>query len=165
MSEEEIEALKRIEAEATPGPWFIGEDEDGFTCMGEKLIKDSKRPSMMGEFYVRSVGTNDAAFIAAARTAVPALLSDLAEARRRIAELERVHPSLLACYEAAKEAAIAMNDLPPETAVGESGRDLIRALEDARVRYEIDSMTEREIEANYNAMGRPPAPPGWSSKP
>src|SRR5690606_34086770 len=65
----DLAELERLDAEATPGPWQVI-DYDGINVVGPRgIIVDDK-------------GFADCALIAAARTAVPALI-------KRVRELER----------------------------------------------------------------------------
>ncbi len=75
MIEQELQAIEKRANAATPGPWAIR------SIMNE-IVTETRLP--MSDFVVSYGLSNDAAFIAAARADVPALL---AEVRRLQAEL------------------------------------------------------------------------------
>ena len=68
MTQAELDALKALADAATPGPWATG-DEDGMIYVGNEF--DSDTVAYCGQ------SLDDAAFIAAARAAVPALIAEV----------------------------------------------------------------------------------------
>lgn len=95
MTPERIEELKKLCAEATPGPWrqevWHNHDEGGWAAVGPH-IKDTP-----GDDYYSSEepgspshekATSDANFIAAARTAVPELIAEVERLRDRLRDYE-----------------------------------------------------------------------------
>lgn len=77
----DIEELERLAAAATPGPWHRGQ--------GPHWAREVRGSTGRGVAWCGSQGYEaDAAFIAAAGEAVPALCAELRAARERIAELE-----------------------------------------------------------------------------
>lgn len=81
MTQKDRDELKRLEAEATPGPWeHTGRD-------GNNCLDTPKGCTMCDEqYYPWAPGTNDFAFIAAARNALPDLLAE----NQRMRELLRL---------------------------------------------------------------------------
>lgn len=80
MTREQIEELKRLEAEATPGPWWTDGNgpwkiHHGDAC--DRVVTCTPSPDV-------GTGTKNAALIAALRNAAPALL----RAAERVRELE-----------------------------------------------------------------------------
>jgi hypothetical protein len=98
LTDSDLDRLESLAAAATPGPWLANENG-----MGAPMVYlDPHSGKLAGEQYQFALdeagrlfdGTTaaepaDAAFIAAARTAVPALVAALRAAR---AELARVAP-------------------------------------------------------------------------
>jgi hypothetical protein len=82
MTEQELQAIEALAAAATPGPWTVV-DEDYLkpTIIGGDNVGDG--------YVIRSA---DAAFIAAARTDVPALVAEV----RRLWRVEDVAKALSA---------------------------------------------------------------------
>lgn len=82
MTDEEIAKARALCEAATPGPWTA---EYG-TSDRAPTINGPARPGVAGfPVPVRVASNQDAAFIAAARTLVPALLEELESARRDLA--------------------------------------------------------------------------------
>ncbi len=96
MTPAQLEELKKLCAEATPGPWrsevWHNHDDDGWAAVGPH-IKDtpgddfysSEEPDSPS--YDRA--TSDSDFIVAARTAVPELIAEVERLRGIIKEAER----------------------------------------------------------------------------
>jgi hypothetical protein len=77
----DLEELERLATAATPGPWHRGQ--------GPHWAREVRGSTGRGVAWCGSQGYEaDAAFIAAAGEAVPALCAELRGARERIAELE-----------------------------------------------------------------------------
>lgn len=76
----DYDALKKLCDEATPGPWYLAEN-DGAICSdaNETRITDNDMPY------------EDAAFVIAARTAVPALLAERDGLAAQLAEAHEKH--------------------------------------------------------------------------
>jgi hypothetical protein len=72
MTEQELQAIEALAAAATPGPWRAETDYRDDTTVLYTAVHE-------GEGWVVAEGTlvHDAAFIAAARTAVPALVAEV----------------------------------------------------------------------------------------
>ncbi|MCT1430588.1 ead/Ea22-like family protein [Brachybacterium muris] len=75
--------LRALASGATPGPWSYPGEILGLPC-STVFAGDPKRTHAA---YVAAMGPHDGAFIAAARTAVPALLDMLDQAEQRIRDL------------------------------------------------------------------------------
>lgn len=88
MTNEELTHLEALCNAATPGPWERPRDcgcGDGYGCddrmprrtvLAKDRCRDTRDPDYTGKVYVvRDTRPEDAAFIAAARQAVPALLA------------------------------------------------------------------------------------------
>lgn len=93
MTDEEIKRLKELSEKATPGPWeavWLGRDDHASEVHFAYEMRVCLMPSNGGE---RS--GNDAEFIASARTAVPALLTALDEARAEAARLREALDKLV----------------------------------------------------------------------
>ena len=118
MTEEQLAELEALANAATDGPWTVKKTEfedaqadaffdDVYTVEAKHLweICDISTHERMNEFavYSREMDRADAAFIAAARTAVPDLI---AEVRRLRGLLQRCDPFL--------EHLLACNWMPPE---------------------------------------------------
>lgn len=91
MTPERIEELKKLCAEATPGPWkgsgFISLAVPGFGEFDAKLVwSDSRR---MDVAWLPEAATKaDQAFIASVRTAVPELIAEVERLRDRLRDYE-----------------------------------------------------------------------------
>ena len=127
-TQEQRAELRRLAAAATPGPWWSNYDDNGFYHLQAKV-----RPSP----YIAATGGEgdldeaNAAFIAAAREALPRLLDDLAAAEAALAaETER-------CARIAEQRANYYRDRA--TAVEKDGFD-----EDGR-QYRIECATLHNI--------------------
>jgi hypothetical protein len=81
MTPQDLDRLDELAAKATPGPWEALE----LSMPGEALLRMGAEQS----FSTRQVQVRDAdaAFIAAARTAIPALVAEVRRLRRRDAML------------------------------------------------------------------------------
>lgn len=81
------EELRRLCEAATPGPWTLDpcDGEFGFVRSGIVWTAQNDSAAFSGTDFIQAKTEEDAAFIAAARAAVPALLDALeaAEARER----------------------------------------------------------------------------------
>jgi hypothetical protein len=117
LTQEQLEAIRQRAENATPGPWEVG--------WGDVITKhpDCQNVSQWygghsnaicslndGEYIMNSNEDNDAAFIANARTDIPALLDHIAELEAEVKRLEseltecnRVYLELLLRYGSAKE--------------------------------------------------------------
>ena len=125
MNEQQIDRdrLRELVENATPGPWEYPGELLGLPCT-TVFAGDPKRTHAA---YVAEMGPQDGAFIAAARTAVPALLGALeqaeAERDRAQAALDRVRELHQPCN----------HDAPCRGDCAECGQhmpcDTIRALE------------------------------------
>lgn len=100
MTDDEAKELARLEAAATPGPWTPDEDDD---LMVPPSDPSDTRPmvSIVGCRAGGEQGSADAAFIAAARNALPRLLAErealrslLREARMVVGDVAGMSPSL-----------------------------------------------------------------------
>ncbi len=90
----DIAELERLAAAAAPGPWFYSETQDEYPVV---YVEASNAATVLFE---SDWGTRaDAAFIAAARTAVPALVARVRELERALAERERQLAAALATSE------------------------------------------------------------------
>lgn len=89
MTADDIDRIRELEAKATPGPWTavttgVRGGDHWYVCdEGESIAHISANDGINEDQR-----QPDAEFIAAARTAVPALLSALDDRDARIAELE-----------------------------------------------------------------------------
>ena len=125
MNEQQIDRdrLRELVENATPGPWEYPGELLGLPCT-TVFAGDPKRTHAA---YVAEMGPQDGAFIAAARTAVPALLGALEQAEaardRAQAALDRVRELHQPCN----------HDAPCRGDCAECGQhmpcDTIRALE------------------------------------
>lgn len=80
MSNVDVEALRGLLAEATPGPWRLEVDES----WGDKdtsVVSDKGVICCDTQYYPTAVAPNDQALIAAAITALPAILDELTRLR------------------------------------------------------------------------------------
>ena len=97
MADIDRDALRKLAEAATPGPWEI--DPDGRTINATESDGESYA---VGEAYDLDVPTGDAAFIATARTALPALLDALDAAEAEVARLrERFQEAKLGMHASA----------------------------------------------------------------
>jgi len=88
LTESELAELDRLAKTATPGPWVVTNANSGWPISID--APESRGPGAIGAVVRRRgigcpslpAGQANAAFIAAARQAVPRLLADLAEARK-----------------------------------------------------------------------------------
>ena len=78
--------LRKLAANATPGPWEFPGELLGLPC-STVFAGDPKRTHAA---YVAAMGARDGEFIAAAREAVPALLDQLDQAEARIEAVQDV---------------------------------------------------------------------------
>lgn len=76
LTDAELDALERLCSEATPGPWYQNAATNKEVICDSEFLVICRTP---GSLYQKAADHN-AALIAAARTALPALL---AEVRRR----------------------------------------------------------------------------------
>ena len=95
----DIAGLRALAEKATPGPWGLDGEPGGDLCTDDCEVGGfvDGRPVVLLRVNVRRGGMANAAFIAAARSAVPALCD-------RVEELERENAYLRACEEALIEA-------------------------------------------------------------
>lgn len=88
MKEEELKALEKLCAEATPGPWDANERSpckaDGVQVWSEAGLIGETAPAVIDQRRPAS----DADFIAAARTALPQLLSEVRKLMTALALVE-----------------------------------------------------------------------------
>lgn len=91
LTDEERRAWEACEA-ATPGPWWIERDGCDDTCMLVGGGSGKWRDIAEFPFYAPHRHAPDERLIALSRTALPAALEALAEARARIAALEAATP-------------------------------------------------------------------------
>lgn len=86
MTDQDLDRLEALANNATDGPWTVGEH---FHLITES---DPAYPDeLMGSFHrgARFLHRPDAAFVAASRTAVPALIAEVRRLTREHAELEQ----------------------------------------------------------------------------
>lgn len=89
MTDVELAELERLADAATPGPWEANSDHHN------NVYVDAMNQGELG-LKVQLLDLNmqgneeDAAFIAASRTAIPALLADLREARASLGEARQL---------------------------------------------------------------------------
>lgn len=102
ITPDERAAMRALADAAFPGPWTVIEDHVRVHGVGTN--PDEKEASV---FEDRRVGTADARFIAAARTAVPRLLDALDTAEAEVARLRRQHEMDLAMHEAYRPEVVA----------------------------------------------------------
>lgn len=93
MSESQLADLERLADAATPGPWHVDED-----WTQEVLSRDGTLIVKLPHERAR-----EADFIAASRTAIPALLADLREARASLVEARRLLERAVPCIVVAVE--------------------------------------------------------------
>jgi len=80
----DLTAIRARADKATPGPWTREEcGNDTRICGGDEVLFDNEWGSATGQDWL------DAAFIAAARTDVPALCDEVESLRAELAELRR----------------------------------------------------------------------------
>ena len=95
MTREELAAIKALADAATPGPWSYTTVKPYATAPASESVAYVSPEMMFGDSvgggYVDRVA--DAAFIAAARTAVPALLAEVERLRALVREF-LVHEDL-----------------------------------------------------------------------
>lgn len=94
MSPERLDELEALAAAATPGPWepkVVSGDAACYHNPGSRLRLNTNQSWAVGPLPHRCglQAQHDAAFIAAARTAVPELITRVREAQTAAAELER----------------------------------------------------------------------------
>ena len=92
MTEEEIEAIAARAAAATPGPWgiYVPEGESPRIC---NLILGEEIDCTLAYIADEAEGDN-APFMAAAPTDVPALIAALREANAKIHKLLQLRPNV-----------------------------------------------------------------------
>lgn len=78
LTKEQLDELQRLEAEATEGPWRPTRGTTVSYVCGAK----GSGTGQLAKLYLGGCGKEDAAFIAAARNALPALLDELRSARK-----------------------------------------------------------------------------------
>ena len=122
--------LRELAENATPGPWSYSGEILGLPC-STVFAGDPKRTHAA---YVAAMGPHDGEFIAAARTAVPALLDMLDQAEQRIRDLtQEVRDERGACLDQieqvqARDARIkAVEDVLDRPADGTEDMDSISA--------------------------------------
>ena len=76
----DLEALEKLCAEATPGPWIPVFDRDGDIALWSGLGAGRKEPTVA-----------DAQFITAARTTLPQLIAEVLQLRAMVKECETKH--------------------------------------------------------------------------
>lgn len=108
MTEAELKAIEERANAATPGPWTAdaeveerngggtrlyvsahNDDASGHVCRVTPIVEGSYKRWAQEDMAEPKRHKSDAAFIAAARSDVPALVAALREAQARIEELER----------------------------------------------------------------------------
>jgi hypothetical protein len=94
LGDDERDALERLAAAATPGPWSVEHEEGSvFSVYSQHADADKighhSRTVLGGDHDGLIVGRDDAFFIAAAREAVPALIRDFR--RCAVMHLQRAH--------------------------------------------------------------------------
>ena len=112
MTDAELEALEKLDREATPGPWswtHIGEKTNGyilgFACDGngkplegyvdfEDVVEPVLNTSLVGEHEAATCSYRDPELICASRTALPRLVAEI----RALRTLSELQDKLLACY-------------------------------------------------------------------
>ncbi len=87
MTQQELDALKALANAATPGPWRVAE-YNTVAADGRRILKCRDQYDGV-RLAVHDNAKADAAFIAASREAVPALLDALAAANARAEAAER----------------------------------------------------------------------------
>lgn len=90
MTEEELARLEELASKATPGPWewVAGSDALHATTVPHEWHEDETAKIIVTDSHVYPPHGADAAFIAAAREAVPALLAEVRRLRAEKAERE-----------------------------------------------------------------------------
>lgn len=85
----DLDELEHLCGAATPGPWADG---SAMCCPDMGWVEGPKGRvcSMDGPKRTHSIDANDAAFIAATRNAMPALIRELRAARACIEEIRRI---------------------------------------------------------------------------
>lgn len=91
MTEEELDHLRALCDAATPGPW---EDGTAMCCPDMGWVDGPKGKGTICPVYeaakrTHTLDSNDAAFIAAARTALPALIEEVKRLRGLLREAHR----------------------------------------------------------------------------
>lgn len=110
MTAQEIARLRELHAASTAGEWEPSHNvdmpkDDNWASDNDKREGRGEGPNHVGTFSeVREKATADAAFIAAAHNAMPALLDELEQARAErdalAAELAQVQEQFRQCNEA-----------------------------------------------------------------
>jgi hypothetical protein len=123
----DLAALRRLCEEATEGPWFVAEEP---THGGLSVVEDGRTAGL----FPIACEASEAAFIAAARTALPALLDRVERAEREGEALRRHNEILLANYRLAF--------------------DRVQALESKAegLREALDAIRERECSSLLNDL-------------
>ena len=101
MTDEELNAIEARANVATPGPWLMRESED----IGDRVVEaiSAVKGPLFEDIVKTDSGTyppglNDAAFIAAARDDVPALVAEVRALKEQIANLDlRLLPACSKC--------------------------------------------------------------------
>ena len=85
MTQAELDALKALADAATPGPWEV-EQHSGILCNGtpSTCAVLSSSECDMASFGDSEQALADAAFVAAARAAVPALIAEVERLREEL---------------------------------------------------------------------------------
>jgi hypothetical protein len=99
VDEKTLAEIEARAAAATPGPWRVDGEDDGFmrgafavVCDGGVRCRDgakTDRARILLQLNGHFEPGGDAAFIAAAREAVPALCAEVRALRRKLADVER----------------------------------------------------------------------------
>jgi hypothetical protein len=131
----DLAAIAALAEAATPGPWTVKVEagppisapsgvQDAW-CQVSVEMGDAYAGLLMGEYEGEQA---DAEFIAAARTAVPALVAALAEARAETAQREQMHDVAVAARDEATD-----RRLQSDYALGRERRNVKIAEAQARV--------------------------------
>lgn len=90
MTDDEIKAAREACEKATPGPWETNHWRTfGVTAPNStKTFNEESLHWWGGKFLAETEDEHDSAFIALARTALPAALEEIQQQRSRVAELE-----------------------------------------------------------------------------
>lgn len=115
----DLDALRKLCDEATSGPWEVRIDRYDPVVVGA----GSNWPHGDDDAYATAYRLADAKFLAAARSAVPALIAEVDRLRRQISELAddlastskldgTLHPAALSAYFSAARRVRALGDRP-----------------------------------------------------
>lgn len=147
MREEELAELENLSAAATPGPWTYARPTAGRPHFVVADVVSHFIYPATDEITHGTRAVDDAAFIAAARTAVPALVAEVRALRARRDELlatvakvsrETPYPDELKGWEAQRAAMVAeVGTLRARVEEVAAERDVARALLDEVLKHDV----------------------------